>query len=131
MYAAAAAMPQSANHFVDDQASSSERTYALFNHLTLLFVHFGVPVIPALVMWLIRKADSPFLDDHGKEAVNFQISLILHAIIIFALGFVTCFVAWLLYFPLWALGIYGSIMAAIAANKGEFYRYPMSIRLIR
>ena len=56
---------------------SGRRTYAVFNHLVFLLV--PIPVLPALVMWLIRKDDSPFLDDHGREAVNFQISLALIA----------------------------------------------------
>jgi uncharacterized Tic20 family protein len=116
---------------VDPHAQEWERLYATFTHLSLLTIHVLVPVIPALVMWLIKREKSPFIDDHGREAVNFQISLCLYAVIIIPIiGLLTCMVGWLLYIPLYIVGIVGMIMAALAANRGEYYRYPATIRLL-
>src|SRR5438874_10498659 len=76
---------------VDERAQEWERLYALFNHLSLLTFHVMLPVVPALVMWLIKRDRSPFVDDHGREAVNFQISLVLYALVVIPVtGLVTC-----------------------------------------
>jgi uncharacterized protein len=107
-----------------------ERTYSLFTHLSLLTVHFLIPVIPALVMWLIKRDQSPFVDDHGKEAVNFQLSLVLYTAATFVVGFLTCGIGWVLWPLIYILGIVGMILAAVAASKSQYYRYPMSIRFL-
>ncbi len=115
---------------VDPQAEEGERLYAMFTHLSLLAAHF-VPVVPALVMWLIKRDKSPYLDDHGREAVNFQISLLLYMVVIIpVIGLLTCAIGWFLYLPLYVLAIVGMIRGAIAANRGEYYRYPATIRLL-
>lgn len=114
---------------VDPHATPSERTYATFQHLTLLLFHFiPIPVIPALVMWRSRAPESPFLDDHGKEAVNFQISLVIYFVVSAILAVIV--VGFLLMAMVWVLGVVGCIMGAVAANRGEYFRYPMSLRLI-
>src|SRR5262245_35845664 len=116
---------------VDPQAQEWERMYSTFTHLSLLTVHLLVPVIPALIMWLLKREKSPFVDDHGREAVNFQISLCLYAVIIIPIvGLLTCGAGWFLYLPLYLLGLVGMIMGAIAANKGEYFRYPATIRFL-
>lgn len=115
---------------VDPHAGEGERLYAMFTHLSLIAAHALVPIVPALVMWLIKKDRSPFIDDHGREAINFQISLIVYAIGVAVLGLITCGAGWILWVPLYALGIVGMILAAISANRGEFYRYPMTIRFL-
>lgn len=114
---------------VDAAATPSERTYATFTHLSLLAVHVLVPVIPALVMWLIRRHESPFLDDHGKEAVNFQISLLIYSVV-GGLLVPFCFIGVPVLIATYVLGIAGMIMAALAANRGEYFRYPATIRLV-
>src|SRR3954469_8419096 len=119
---------------VDAQAAEWERTYSMFTHLTLLALAiplFPVPVIPALVLWLIKRDRSPFVDDHGREAVNFQLSLVLYALVAVPLaGLVTCGLGFLLWLPVYALGMVGMILAAIAAHKGQYYRYPATIRFL-
>jgi len=125
-------MPPPEPRFVDEAATPNERTYATFTHLTLLLGHAtGVAIVlPALVMWLIKRKQSPFLDDHGKEAVNFQLSVLLYAIAIGIIGVPTCGAAWLLWAPLYVGSFIAVIVAAVAANKGEFFRYPACIRFI-
>lgn len=120
----------------DPDATSDERTYALFMHLSLLG-HLAAPVfiiaVP-IIMWITKRNESPFLDDHGREAVNFQISLLIYSVLFAVLaipvGFLTCGVGFsLAAFP-YILGIIGMIQAATAANRGEFYRYPMTLRFV-
>ncbi|MFU8829639.1 MAG: DUF4870 domain-containing protein [Phycisphaerales bacterium] len=126
----------------DTSAKSGDRQYAMFTHLAGLLSIFDFSVlgfVATLVMWQIRKDDSAFLDDHGKEAVNFQISLFLYALILaiasIPIVIVTLGLGFLIIVPL-AIGLFllrvvGSICAAVAANRGEFYRYPMCWRLIK
>jgi len=121
--------------YFDQHALENERTYALFNHLIGLLSLADLSIlglIGSVVMWRIKAKESPFLDDHGREAVNFQISLLLYAFVgsvligIITLGFGIPLV--LLF--LLGLRLYGCIRGAIAANRGEFYRYPMCIRFL-
>jgi len=118
----------------DPDATSEERTYAMFMHLTLLLNLTGVggPIsfIAVLIMWMIKKDESPFLDDHGREAVNFQISLFVWGLIFLVAIVFTCGASALLIIAIPVLGAIGMVLAAIAANKGEFFRYPMTMRFI-
>ena len=114
---------------VDPHAEEWERTYTMFTHLSLLTVHLLVPVLPALAMWLIKRDKSPFVDDHGREAVNFQISLLLYTILS-ALLIPACGIGALFMLATYILGLVGMVIAAIAANRGEYYRYPATIRFL-
>jgi len=108
-----------------------ERTYSMFVHLTLLLTHvLPVPVVGALIMWLIKRDLSPFVDDHGKEAVNFQISLLLYALVGFAL-LPICGIGIGVWIGCYILGLVGLILGAIAANKGQYHRYPMCLRFVK
>ena len=107
-----------------------ERTYAMFTHLTLLAYHFiPVPVVPALVMWLIKKDESAFIKDHGREVVNFHITLVIYGLISLPLVY-ACGIGLVFLLAAYVLGIVGMILGAVAANKGRFYRYPACLRLI-
>lgn len=105
---------------------SGRRVYALFNHL--VFVLAPIPLVPQLIMWLIKKDESEFLDDHGKEAVNFQITLFIFAAVSGLLVIVGIGLVFLMLLPWY--GIICTIFAAVAAGKGEYFRYPMTIRFI-
>jgi uncharacterized protein len=116
---------------VDPHADESERLYSTFTHLSLLTFHVLMPVVPALVMWLIKRDRSPFIEDHGRETVNFQLSLLIYALVVVpVIGLLTCGVGWILYVPLYALAIVGMIMGAVAAHRGEYFRYPATIRFL-
>lgn len=93
-------------------------------------VTFIIPPLVALALWQIKNSDSQFVDDHGKEALNFQISLILLGLILIPITIFTCGLGGVLYIGLPILAIIGGIMGGIRAAKGEFFRYPMCIRLI-
>lgn len=94
-------------------------------------VTFVVPPLVALALWQIRNNDSEFIDDHGREALNFQISLLLLGLILIPLVILTCGVAAIGYVGLPILAIVGGIMGGVAAGRGEVFRYPMCIRLIK
>jgi hypothetical protein len=123
---------------VDHAATSSERTYALANHLvggviyiTTAWTSFPFSVIVVLIMWLVRRHESPFLDDHGTEATNFRLSVMVYTLVLAPLAMLTLGNSAFACIPLFALNIYGVAQASIAANRGEFYRYPMCLRMIR
>lgn len=89
---------------------------------------FLVSFLGPLIIWLIKKDTMPLVDDQGKEALNFAISMFIYVIgSVFAIFI-------LIGIPmLFALMIFGTVMpiiAAIKANDGEYYRYPLCIRFI-
>ena len=124
------------DRFVDPHADHSEGTYATFNHLAglLTFVNAGLPLMGAiatLVLWRIRRDRSPFLDDHGREAMNFQITLFIYFVVIISALLPSLGLA-LLGLPLmYALTLWGCIRGALAAHRGEYYRYPVTFRLLK
>ena len=96
------------------------------------FAGFIIPlgnIIAPLVIWMIKRAESPFIDDQGKEALNFQISMIIYAVISWIL--VTIFIGYLLLFAVGIFDIVMVIMAALKANEGERFRYPLCIRFTK
>jgi len=113
----------------DPMSAEWERNYSMAMHLTLLAIHIAIPMIPAVVLYIIKKDESPFVKDHGREAINFQITLIIYAIIsgllvpICGLGFVALT-------AVYVLAIVGMILAAVAAKSGKYYRYPSCIRFL-
>ena len=115
-------------------ATDQERTWATLTHLLSAALSVATPVpgiIVAVIFWLIRKDESTFLDDHGREAVNFWISVLIYSLVIIPLVTVlSCGVGALLYIPMFIVALIAVIQATMAANRGEFYRYPMTIRLI-
>ena len=102
------------------------KTWGMLCHLTSLL---GTGFIGPLVCWLIKKDEYDYVDYHGREALNFQITIMLLLFICLPLCMV--FIGFLLA-PL--VGLYGfvfSIIAAIKANDGEAYRYPFCFRFIK
>jgi hypothetical protein len=105
--------------------------WAMLCHLSALsgfIIPFGSLIGP-LVVWQIKKNQYPIVDDQGKEALNFQITITLAAIVSAILIVVLVGIALLI-----AVGIASivfTIIAAIKANNGETYRYPFCLRLIK
>ena len=86
-------------------------------------------IIGPLIVWQIKKPEFPQVDDQGKEALNFQITVLLAAIVSFVLMFVVIGI-----FLLAAVGIANLvfiIIATLRANQGELYKYPFNLRLIK
>ena len=110
--------------------SAEERQWAMFAHLSAL-VGVIIPlgsIIGPLVIWLIKKDTMPFVNDQGKEALNFNITVAIAAIV----GWILCFI--LIGFLLLAVLAVGwlvfVIIATIKANEGTTYRYPFTLRLV-
>lgn len=114
--------------YVAPSLAEWERTYAMWTHLLLLAGVF-IPVVPTLILWLVKREQSVFVDDHGKEAVNFQISIWLYLLIGGLLSMICIGIP--LVIVACGLAIVGMIIAAVAAHRGQYFRYPMSIRLVR
>ncbi|WP_245631944.1 DUF4870 domain-containing protein [Alicyclobacillus ferrooxydans] len=82
-----------------------------------------------MIVWLIKRNQSPFVDEQGKESLNFQISLLLYAIIAGLLCLIL--IGFLLLFTLAVFQIVLVIIATVRVYNGEHYRYPLTIRFIR
>jgi uncharacterized Tic20 family protein len=112
--------------------SRDERLWATLCHLSALaglVVPLAGNVVGPLVVWLIKREDSPLIDDQGKEALNFQISMTLYMI---AAGILVLVVVGIfLLFALAVMDLIFIIIASIRANYGERYRYPLTIRLVK
>jgi len=112
-------------------SASDERRWAMFCHLASLIgwiIPFG-DLVATLVIWLFKHDQSAFVERHGREALNYQISFYIYALVGIVLA---C--AYVGFFLLAILAIFDMVVmikAAIAANRGEEYRYPLTIRLIR
>lgn len=111
--------------------TADEMTWGMIAHLSALVgvvVPFGT-ILGPLVVWLIKKDTMPFVDDQGKESLNFQITMFI--------GFVICFILMFVVIGLFLLPLLGLadlvlvIMAALKAQKGEKYRYPFALRLVK
>lgn len=111
--------------------TSEEKTYGLICHLSSLsgFVTGVGFVVGPLIAWLVLKDKSEFADYHGKEALNFQLSMLIYSIISILLAFVL--IGFLFLLILSIMYIVFPIIAAVKANNGEEYRYPLTIRFIR
>ncbi len=103
---------------------SDERMWATLAHVGPILVGFLAP----LIIWLVFRERSRFVDDQGKEALNFQISLT----IAYVVGVITIpiLVGFLILLAAWVLAIVFGIQGAIVAGRGEPYRYPFNWRVI-
>ena len=141
------------------ELQKDDRTWGTLVHLGGIIGHAvfaaGGNVIGALVIWLIKKNDSAFVDREGKEAVNFQITIAILTLIVNIINGVRWgfwsftkvfrgsnpwrdhewnfefFSTIALVQILWVLNLVFSILAAVEANKGRHYRYPVSWRVVK
>jgi len=105
--------------------SGDDRTYCVILHLSSFLAGFIGP----LILWAIKKDASPFVDFHGKQSMNFHLTLLIAGIVSFVLVFVLVG-----FFMLLALGVAYlviTILAAVAANRGEYYKFPLTIQFFK
>jgi len=110
--------------------TKDERFYGMLCHL-LSFCGYVIPlghVIGPLAIWLAKKDESAFVDQQGRESLNFQITMLIYLVV----AIVLCFLLiGFLFLPVLAIfHIVVVIIAAIRANDGESYRYPLCIRFL-
>ncbi len=114
------------------EVNKDARMWAMICHLAGLagiIVPMIGNIVAPLIVWQIKKEEDPFIDEQGKEAVNFQISMSLYMVICIPLCFI-CVGAFLV--PAVALFyLIFLLIAAVNANNGHHYRYPLIIRFIK
>ncbi len=106
---------------VDEQQS---RLWGSFCHLAGLISFIG-----PLVIWLIKKDEYPFVDKEGKEALNFQLSMLIYFVIASMLCVVL--IGFVLIPALTVADLILIVMATVKANSGESFRYPFTIRFVK
>ena len=123
--------------------SAEERQWAMFAHLSALLGALLTGVwgggwgcfIGPLVIWLVKKDTMPFVNDQGKEALNFNITVAIAFVVLFLLSVMTFGIGLIIAIPLWIIigisWLVFTIIAAIKANEGVLYRYPFTLRLIK
>lgn len=111
--------------------TQDEKTWAMMTHLLSLTGYIsGIGfILGPLLMWLFKKDKSSYVNYHGKESLNFQISIIIYGFIAGILCFV--FIGFLILPILGILQLILVIIASVRAKDGEEYRYPMTIRFIK
>jgi len=96
--------------------------------LGMLF-HFPGQLLGPFIVWLLKRGSAPEIDAHGKESLNFQLSMLIYN----GVALVLCLV--LIGIPilvgLWLVNIALVIVASIKASDGELYRYPLTIRFLK
>lgn len=122
--------PQEESNVVRAEAaeiSNDDMNLAMLAHLLGIVTGFVAP----LVIWLMNKdkAGKEFVNDQAKEALNFQITLVIGYLISSILMFVL--IGGLLFLVLMLANVVLSVLAAMAARKGEAYRYPFTLRLVK
>ncbi len=115
---------------VDVAPTESERSRSMAIHLCglLAFVIAPVAIVIPLVLWLTKKDESAYINDHGREAMNYNLSIWLYAVISTILMLVC--VGYFLLAGLVVFDIVIMIVAAVQANGGHYFRYPITIRFV-
>ncbi len=123
--------------------SQEEKTWALFAHLSVLIgglitygwaASFGSFLGP-LIIWLAKRETMPFVADQAKEALNFGITLTILCVALLMLTILSLGIGAILTIPLFLLigvaALVLVIIAAVKANEGVAYRYPLTLRLVK
>ena len=110
----------------------SVRRWGMLCHLSGLLLFVGIPfghLLGPLVVWLLKKNEFPFVDEQGKEAMNFQISMTIYMLLPVLLSFVLIGIPFV--FLLLAANFVLVIIAAVKASDGEPVRYPATLRFLK
>ena len=113
-------------------SSRDIRTWNVLCHATALagfFVPWAGHILGPLIVWLAKRNDSPEINEHGKESLNFQISMLIYNVIAAVLCLVL--IGFIILPILHIFNLVLVIVASIQASEGKFYRYPITIRLIK
>jgi len=111
------------------EPTANDKNIAVLTHLGgMLF-----SVLPGLIVWLLKKDDNPFIGEQAREALNFQITVLIaymaaYVLVFLLIGFLP--IGFLLVPLIWLANLLLCIVAAVKVSKGEDYRYPVALRLI-
>jgi uncharacterized Tic20 family protein len=107
--------------------SSDDRTLAILSHI--LAIVPGIGILGPLVIYLIKRDESGFVEENARESLNFQITVFLGYIFCSILAIIL--IGILLVFIWWILSVVWVIVAAVKASENKIYRYPFNLRLIK
>jgi uncharacterized protein len=115
------------------QVSKEEQNWAMGCHLAALAGFVGVPlgnILGPLIVWLVKRAEMPMVDEHGKESLNFQITVVIAMLVSGMLCFVL--IGFVLFPIVYLVALILTIMAAVKVSNGDYsYKYPLTIRLLK
>ena len=109
----------------DPLPTQDEKNLALIMHVRSLV---GFSLIGPLIVWLIKKDESAFINIQGRELLNFQLSILLYAVICIPLCFILIGIPMLFVVGIASLIL--TIIGLIRATEGKIYRYPLTIRML-
>jgi len=114
------------------ESQTNERLWAMLCHLLALLGFVGIPMehlLGPLVLWLALRKDYPLVDQEGREAVNFQISMTIYTLVAVFLMFVL--IGFVLLPVVLIANLILVIVAGVRVHQGESYRYPWNLRLLK
>jgi uncharacterized Tic20 family protein len=117
--------PGAQQTYSTEMSPSDQRMWAMLAHLGGILFGFLAP----LIVWLVQKDRGAYVNDQSKEALNFQLTLLIAYVVGSVLSII--FIGVFILFAAWIAAIVFGIMAGLAANKGENYRYPFNIRMVK
>lgn len=112
-------------------SNPESRMWAMLAHLSALsgfVIPFG-NIIGPLLIWLVKRDEMSFVADQGKEALNFNISMTIYMLVSGVLIFVLIGIPLIIVLGIAWLVL--AILAAVKANEGVVYRYPLTLRLVK
>jgi hypothetical protein len=120
-------MSDSTNPYLTVQplSPSDEKLWATLIHVGGILFGF----LPAVIGYIVLKDRGPFIRQHSATALNFQITLVIAYVAGTVLSII--FIGVFILLAAWVLSIIFSILAAVAANNGQYYTYPLSIPFVK
>lgn len=124
----------------ENQVTADQQTWRVVAHASAFVQLIGIPsVVGPLVVWLVKRQDT-VVEPHARAALNFQLSLLVYFVVggflavlalVTIVGIVVSLLIVLLLILLFLLELVFALLATLAASRGELYRYPMSLELIK
>jgi uncharacterized Tic20 family protein len=102
--------------------TSDEKTLAILSHVLTIIA----PVLAPLIIYLIKKDESKYISSHAKESLNFQITMMIIALLLI-ISIIGLFIVWIVGI----VALVFVVIASIKASEGKLYKYPFAIRLIK
>jgi uncharacterized Tic20 family protein len=113
-------------------AAGQEQNWGMLCHLSALIGLLGVPfgnLLGPLVVWLLKRNEFPFVDEQGKESLNFQLSMTIYSVVSAVLILIAIGIFLLIGLVIADLVLV--VIASVKISNGKSYRYPFTIRFIK
>jgi uncharacterized Tic20 family protein len=118
-------------HQIDTENKKQARTWGMFCHLAALLGYIGplLNILGPFIVWLVKKNEFTFVDEQGKESLNFQITMTLLSL--FAVLLIVIKIGIILLIAIGIVNVVFVIIASVKTSNGESYQYPFKIRFIK